>query len=410
MTRKVLIVNETPVPPDERCWLEAKTLARAGYQVSVVCTKMDAEVDAHRVLEGVDIYAYNPPRQAHGLWSFAWELAYCWAHSTRLSIRLAREVGFDVVHACNPPDTFFALAALFRPFGKKFVFAQHDLVPELWLSRFGDRGMIGRVLHRGLLLMERLSYLIAEVVIVPNESYKRVAMRRGRLPAESVFVVRNGPDLEKIFLADPDESLREGREHLVCYLGVMNPQDGVDYLIRAVAALVHKHGRRDTQFALIGSGDVIDELKALAAELDVEEYVTFTGWVFEPNLLSRYLRSADVCVAPDPKTPLNEVSSFMKIMDYMAVARPIVAFDLAETRVSAGDAALYAAPDDVDDFAAKISELLDDPQEREELGQIGRRRIEESLSWTHQEAALLAAYEVVFRDHVESIEPEGQPE
>ena len=300
-----------------------------------------------------------------------------------------------MLHACNPPDTFFLLAAIFKPFGKRFVFAQHDLVPELWFSRYGDRGLLGRVLHRGLLVMEWLSYRLANAVIVPNESYKSVAMRRGRRDPDTVFVVRNGPDLDKVRLAEPDETLKMGREHLVCYLGIMNPQDGVDYLLRAIAHLVHESGRQDTQFALVGSGDILADLKALSEELGISEYVTFTGWVSDPDTLSRYLRTSDVCVAPDPKTPLNEVSSFMKIMDYMAVERPVVAFDLVETRVSAGEAALYAEPDNVADLADKISQLLDDPAMRSEMGRIGRERIEHGYSWKHQETRLLAAYDFV---------------
>ncbi len=392
MTHNILIVNETPVAKDERCWLEARTLASAGYGVTVVCPKEQPHDESVREQDGVCVYAYAPPRQARGLWGYAWELAYCWARSAGHAIRLNRRFHFEVVHACNPPDTFFLLAAILKPFGKKFVFAQHDLVPELWFSRFGDRGLIGRILHRGLLGMERLSYLLADAVVLPNESYKQVAIRRGHLSPEMVFVVRNGPDLDKVMLVEPDPALRAGRAHLVCYLGIMNPQDGVDYLLRAIAVYVHDRGRTDTQFAMIGSGDIIDELKALARELAIEQYITFAGWVSDPDLLSSYLCTADVCVAPDPKTPLNELSSFMKIMDYMAAAKPIVAFDLVETRVSAGPAALYAVADDVNDFAAKMSELMDDPDRRLEMGQTGRRRIEESLSWTHQEPLLLEAY------------------
>jgi len=395
MIHSILIVNETPVAKDERCWLEARTLAGAGYDVTVVCPRECPSDDAFREQDGVRVFAYPPPRQARGLWGYAWELAYCWLRSTGHAIRLNRRFHFDVIHACNPPDTFFLLAALFKPFGVKFVFAQHDLVPELWFSRFGDRGWIGRVLHTGLLGMERLSYWVADAVVLPNESYKRVAIERGHRRPESVFVVRNGPDLDKVMLVEPDPALRAGREHLVAYLGIMNPQDGVDYLLRSVAVLVQELGRTDTQFAMIGSGDMLDELKALARTLDVEQFVTFTGWVSDPGLLSSYLCTADLCVAPDPKTPLNELSSFMKIMDYMAAAKPVVAFDLVETRVSAGEAGLYAVPDDVHDFAAKMSELLDDAERRAAMGQIGRRRIEQSLSWTHQEPLLLGTYDYV---------------
>lgn len=407
MNRRILIVNETPIAKDERAWLEARSLAHAGYEVRVICPKEDRTDARYRNLEGVHVHTYSPPSEPSGLITHAWELAYCWLRSTGISIRLAFRGGFDVVHACNPPDTFFALAAIHKPFGKKFVFAQHDLVPELWFSRYGDRGRIGKMLHRGLLVMERLTYVLADVVIVPNESYKRVAMERGRKAPGSVFVVRNGPDLEKVRLVEPDDRLKCGRKHLVCYLGIMNPQDGVDYLLYAASHLVHEHGRHDTQFAFVGSGDILGQLQQLSRELKIEEYCTFTGWVSDSDILSTYLRTADVCVAPDPKTPLNEVSSFMKIMDYMAVERPIVAFDLAETRVSAGESALYAVPDDIKDLAEKISQLLDDPARCASMGRIGRERIENGFSWRHQEALLLSAYEAILPLRGSAVEETG---
>lgn len=389
---RVLIVNQTPVPKDARATLEAKTLVNAGYDVSVICSKWDPADPSYDEIDGMHIYSYAPPREPEGLLGHFWEFAYCWTKSAILSWRIARNGGFDLVHACNPPDSFFLLGALYKPFGKRFVFAQHDLVPELWLSRFGDRGLTGRVLHRGLLAMEQFSYRVADGVVVPNDSYKGVATTRGHHEPDDVAVVRNAPMLDKVTLCDPDPTLKCGRKHLVAYLGVMNPQDGVDYLVRAVAHLVHEMGRTDTQFVLVGSGDCEEELKEQAEQLDVAEYLTFAGWISDRDELSRYLRSADVCVAPDPKTPLNEKSSFLKVTDYMVAGRPTVAFDLPETRVSAADTALYAIPDDVADLAERIVELLDDPDRRERMGRQARERIEQTLSWPHQEPALLELY------------------
>ena len=207
------------------------------------------------------------------------------------------------------------------------------------------------------------------------------------------MVIRNGPDLAKVRIVEPDPSLKAGRDHLVTYLGIMNPQDGLEYLLDAAAHIIRGRGRDDVQFALVGTGDSIDELKQRAEELGIADHLTFTGWISDSDLLSAYLSTADVCVAPDPKTPLNEKSSFMKIMDYMAVARPIVAFDLPETRVSAGDAALYATPNDTADFGDKIVSLLDDPGARAEMGALGRKRVEDELEWEHWARRLVSMYD-----------------
>lgn len=396
MDNGILIVNQTPVPTDERSWLEAKALAGAGYTVSVIAPRADRAGESYRCLEGIHIFSYAPPRQASGIIGYFWEFLYCWVRTALLSIRVSRKIGFQVIHACNPPDTFFLLAAAYKPLKKRFVFAQHDLCPELWQSRFGNKHRLDKLLRSGLLFLESMSYRLADMVITPNESYKRTAMTRGKVSNDAVHIVRNGPDLDKVRIVEPDPSLKRGRQFMIGYLGIMNPQDGIEYLFRAMAYLIVEKKRDDIQIALIGSGDIIDDLKKLALELGIDDYVTFAGWISDSELLSEYLSTADICVAPDPATPLNQVSSFMKIMDYMAVAKPIVAFDLPETKVSAQEAALYAQPNDVIDFAGKIEELLADPSRRAEMGAYGRERVEKQLSWDHSKAILLSAYESLF--------------
>jgi glycosyltransferase involved in cell wall biosynthesis len=304
--------------------------------------------------------------------------------------RLAREVGpVDVVHACNPPDMLFLVAlALKRRGGARFVFDQHDLVPELYLSRF-RRGE--DLLYRAVRRMERATYRAASVVIAPNESYRAVAVERGGLPPERVFVVRSAPQVERFHQVPPEPALKRGKPHLLCYLGVMGPQDGIDYALRALAALRAEYGRSDWHAVFVGSGDVYDEMVELAGRLGLSDAVEFPGRLPDEDV-ARHLSTADVCLAPDPKNPLNDVSTMNKIMEYMAMSRAIVSFDLREARVSAGEAAVYARANDESAFAAAIAELLDDPQRRARMGRIGYERVAGDLSWERSRAALIAAY------------------
>lgn len=384
--RALILVENLSVPFDRRVWQESLALREHGYEVFVVCPRGEGrDSEAHSTLEGVEIHRY-PLRPARGgPLGYPREYAAALWHSLRLSLRLGR---FDVVQACNPPDLLFLAALPFKLRGAKFVFDQHDLVPELYLSRFGrDRDL----LYRLVVFLERLTYRLADVVLATNESYRRIAVERGGKPPERVFVVRSAPSLDRLHPTEPDESVKRGKKHLVCYLGVMGPQDGVDYALRALARLRADEGREDWHAVFIGSGDAYDAMVALSRQLGLEELVTFTGRLSDAEL-ARYLSSADVCLAPDPLNPLNDLSTMNKILEYMAFSRPIVAFDLREARVSAGEAALYAPPNDERAFAALIAQLLDDPGERERRGKLGRERLEQSLSWEHSRRILLEAY------------------
>jgi glycosyltransferase involved in cell wall biosynthesis len=310
-----------------------------------------------------------------------------------LTIRVALRDGFDVMQACNPPDTFFAIGALFRPFGKKFVFDQHDLCPELLESR-GQA--YSRLLYRGLLLLERGTYATAKHVISTNESYRRIALTRGRKRADDVTVVRTGPDPDKLKRIAQHPEHRRGRDHLVVYIGVMGPQDGVDYALRAIAHLVHVLGRKDTSFTMIGKGDAFDDLTALCRQLDLDDYVLFTGRAPD-ELVAELLSTADIGLSPDPKNPLNDVSTMNKTMEYMAYELPVVAFDLIETRVSAEDAAVYVEPNVIEQYAAAIDELLDDPERRAQMGKFGRVRVENVLAWEISARAYVSVYDALTR-------------
>ncbi|MFF0428779.1 MULTISPECIES: glycosyltransferase family 4 protein [unclassified Streptomyces] len=390
--RALILVENLSVPFDRRVWQECTTLRDAGWEVHVICPRGEKrDTEAEAVIDGVRIHRY-PLRAATG-----GPAGYLREYGTALwhTVRLARKVGpVDVVHACNPPDLLFLPALWLKRQGARFVFDQHDLVPELYLSRF-DRGK--DLLYRGVCALERMTYRAADVVLATNESYKDVAVRRGGQRPEDVFVVRSAPDIDRFHPVPAEPELKNGKPHLLCYLGVMGPQDGVDYALRALAKLRDELGRTDWHAVFVGAGDAFDEMVALSRRLGLSEQVRFTGRIPDADL-ARYLSTADVCLSPDPRNPLNDVSTMNKVLEYMVMGRPIVSFDLREARVSAGDAAVYAPANDESAFAGLVARLLDDPEERARMGKIGQERIGGQLSWRHSQESLLAAYAAACRD------------
>ncbi|GGU82673.1 glycosyltransferase WbuB [Streptomyces albospinus] len=391
--RALILVENLSVPFDRRVWQECTTLRDDGWQVHVVCprgSKRDTEPEAE--IDGVRIHRY-PLRAATG-----GPAGYLREYGSALwhTVRLARKVGpVDVVHACNPPDMLFLPALWLKRRGARFVFDQHDLVPELYLSRFG-RGE--DLLYRAVCALERRTYRAADVVLATNESYRDVALRRGGKRPADVFVVRSAPAVDRFQPVPPEQELKRGKPHLLCYLGVMGPQDGVDYALRALAKLRDELGRTDWHAVFVGAGDAFDAMVELSRRLGLSEQVQFTGRIPDADLV-RYLSTADVCLSPDPRNPLNDVSTMNKVLEYMAMGRPIVSFDLREARVSAGDAAVYAPANDEAEFAELIALLLDDPEKRARMGKIGQERISGPLSWRNSQAQLLAAYAAACRDH-----------
>ncbi|MFE7392270.1 glycosyltransferase family 4 protein [Streptomyces sp. NPDC057582] len=391
--RALILVENLSVPFDRRVWQECTTLRDAGWTVHVICpqgstrdTEPEAEVD------GVRIHRYPLRAATGGPAGYLREYGSALWHTTRL----ARKVGpVDVVHACNPPDLLFLPALWLKRRGARFVFDQHDLVPELYLSRFG-RGE--DLLYRAVRALERLTYRAANVVLATNESYRDVAVRRGGRRPSDVFVVRSAPQTDRFQPVPPEPELKRGKPHLLCYLGVMGPQDGVDYALRALAKLRDEFGRTDWHAVFVGSGDAFDAMVELSRRLELGEQVQFTGRIPDADLV-RYLSTADVCLSPDPRNPLNDVSTMNKVLEYMAMGRPIVSFDLKEARVSAGDAAVYAPANDEAEFAKLIALLLDDPEQRARMGKIGQERVSGQLSWRNSQASLLAAYAAACRDH-----------
>jgi glycosyltransferase involved in cell wall biosynthesis len=388
--RVLIIVENLPCPFDRRVWQEATTLTAAGYRVSIICPKGPGYERSFEIIDGIAIYRHALPVEAAGVCGYIVE--YCWALIAEffLSLKVLRQRGFDVIHACNPPDTIFIIGVFYKLFGKKFVFDHHDINPELYEAKFKRRDFFYRV----MLALERWTFRIADVSIATNESYKRIAIERGGMPPDRVFVVRSGPDLQRLKIIPPVAALKHGRKYLVGYVGVMGKQEGIDLLLEAVRHLVHEKQRRDIHFGLIGGGTELESLRALAQRLGIADYVTFTGRVADHDLLAM-LNTADICVNPDIANEMNDKSTMNKVMEYMALGRPIVQFDLTEGRVSAQEASLYARKNDPVDFADKIVALLDDAERRERMGRIGRQRVQDILSWEQEAPRLLHAYEAL---------------
>lgn len=389
--RVLILVENLSVPFDRRVWQEAQALQRAGYEVDVICPR-GATTDREEQVEidGIRIHRYGL-REAQGSpWAYLREYVTAMVRTLRLARRLSRDQPFDAVHACNPPDLFFLIALALRRQGTRFVFDHHDLVPELYRSRDTHHS---RIVHAALLLLERATFRSADLVLSTNESFRSIACTRGGVPADRVHVVRSAPDADRFAGAQPDPGLRRGRRHLLVYLGIMGPQDGVDHALRALAHLRHDLGRDDFHAAFIGAGPAFDSCVALAHELGLDQVVEFTGLLpAAGDRLATYLATADVALSPDPYNPMNDLSSMNKVVEYLAMGVPVVAFDLTETRVSAGDAGLYAPINDDQAFAACIAELLDDGERRRRMGEAGRRRVSEHLSWDISRRNLLTAY------------------
>jgi glycosyltransferase involved in cell wall biosynthesis len=388
-SRVLIIVQNLPVPFDRRVWLECQALISAGYAVAVVCPKGLGD-PAYQVIDSVELHKYRPYAPGGSKFSFVAEYAYSFLATAWTTLKARRAGRFAVIQACNPPDIFWPLAMAFRAVeGTRFVFDHHDLCPELYQSRFPGGPKLP---YRGLLTLERLTHRTADHVIATNDSYREIAMTRGGKSGPDVTVVRTGPDPQRLKPGEAGPELRRGHRFLAAYIGVMGPQDGVDIVVRAADIVVNKLGRDDIAFTLIGSGDCFDDLVALRDELGLAGHVEFTGRAPD-ELVTRILSTADVGLSPDPKNPLNDVSTMNKTMEYMAFELPVVAFDLRETRVSAGEAAVYVQPNDEHAYAEAIVSLMDDEPGQARLGKMGRVRVEQELAWSHQKRAYLGVYE-----------------
>jgi glycosyltransferase involved in cell wall biosynthesis len=390
--RVLIIVENLPCPFDRRVWQEALALRAQGHTVSIICPKGRGYDKGHEVLEGVHIYRHALPVEANSALGYGLEYALSLLMEFGLAIRVALTRGFDVIHACNPPDTIFLIGRFFKLFGKRFIFDHHDINPELYEAKFGRRDVWYRLLCR----LERWTFDTADVSIATNESYRRIAIERGHMPPTRVFVVRSGADLTRVRALPARAELRRGKAHLVGYVGVIGKQEGLDLLLGAVTYMRRELGRNDVHFVIVGDGTELTAVRELSRQLSVEDCVEFTGRIPDAALWE-IMSTADLCVNPDRANEMNDKSTMNKILEYMALGKPIVQFDLTEGRFSAGEASLYARPNDVADFAMKLCELLDDPERRATMGAIGRSRVEGGLAWHHQIPRLLEAYDTAMK-------------
>jgi len=385
--RVLIIVENQAVPFDRRVWREACSLRENGYDVTVLCPRRKASAKGYEILNGIRVYRHPSPAEGSTPMGYLWEYscALFWEFWYTAWIYLRH--GFDVIQGCNPPDDIFLVALPFKLLGVKYIFDHHDVNPELYISKYGKQG----ALYKILVALEKYTYRFSDIVIATNKSYKDLAVNRGGVASENVFVVRNGPEREGFRSVLPNPARKNGKNYLIGYVGNMSIQDGLDILLD-VAQHVKNSGRCDVFFTCVGGGTELNKLKEMVEDRDLLDTVHFTGRVSDEELVE-ILSTADVCVNPDRPSEMNDISTMIKIMEYMALGKPIVQFDSKEGRFSAQEASLYAVKDEgVADFAAKIIWLLDRPEERKKMGEFGRKRIEEELAWEYSVPELLAAY------------------
>jgi glycosyltransferase involved in cell wall biosynthesis len=390
--RKVLIIVENQsVPSDPRVWKEALSLYRNGYEVTVLCPRSKGSPQGYQEIDGIRIYRHPIPNGGNSAGGYVWEYSCALFWEFVFTCWIYMRHGFDVIQGCNPPDNIFLIALPFKLLGIKYIFDNHDAGPELFLSKYNKKGFFYKV----LIWLEKQSYRFSDVVMATNVSYRDLALSRGHLASDDVFVVRNGPDLETFKAVPANPALKHGKSYLVGYVGNMGTQDGLDILLN-VALHIKSLGRRDIHFTCVGAGSELARLRKMTLEMDLSDMVNFTGRIPDRQMLE-ILSTADVCVNPDKPCQMNDISTMIKIMEYMALGKPIVQFDSKEGRFSAKQASLYADTEDsVNDFANKIQWLLGRPGERRRMGEFGRRRVEEELAWKYSVQNLLAAYQKAF--------------
>lgn len=395
MDRRILIIVENlPVPFDTRVWQEASTLAANGYTVSVICPKGKGYNADYECIDGVHIYRHDLPTEGNGAIGYAREYFSALWNEYRLARKIYKKHGFHVIHGCNPPDDIYMVARMFRGKGVDYVFDHHDICPELYEAKFGKKSGL---FYKSQLWLERNTYRHCTFAFVTNESYRRIAIERGGMAPDKVHVLRSGPRLERLVIRPPKPEIKRGRRFMIGYLGVIGQQEGIQYMLQAAKHIRDNMGRDDIFWGIVGGGPHLDELRRLCTSMGLDDIVEFTGRVDDNKMLD-YLNTADICVNSDEYNEMNDKSTMNKVLEYMALGKPIVQFDLTEGRYSAQEASLYARPNDAVDMAEKVISLLDDPDRRAEMSRIGRDRIVNHLSWDHTSRALLDAYDKYFTD------------
>lgn len=384
-----MVVENLPVPFDRRVWQEANTLKEAGADVSIICPKMIGYTASHETMNGIDIYRHPLPIEARGAAGYILEYSIALFWEFILSWKIYFKKKFHVIHGCNPPDLIFIVALFFKILGVKYVFDHHDINPELYEAKYNKKGLLFRM----MLLFERLTFAAADYSIATNESYREIAIHRGKMPVDRIQVVRSGPKLDRLKLLPPDSQFLKGRKYLVGYVGVIGEQEGIDLLLESVKYVTTI--RSDIQFAIVGGGSDLERLQKLTIKMGLTEFVDFYGRVPD-ELMVAILNTADVCVNPDKPSEMNNLSTMNKIMEYMALKKPIVQYNLKEGRFSAREASLYARNGDTKDFAVKLTQLIDNPELSKKMAEYGYNRVLKELSWDHESIKLIGLYTRIF--------------
>jgi glycosyltransferase involved in cell wall biosynthesis len=385
----LIIVENLPLPFDRRVWQEANTLRSNGAEVSIICPLMKGYTKTYEEINGINIYRHPLPTEGRKGFGYIAEYSAAIFWEFLLSWKIFFKKRFHLIQGCNPPDLIFLTALFFKPFGVKYVFDHHDINPELYIAKFGKKGF----LYRLMILFERLTFFAAKYSIATNESYKEIAIRRGKMKPDKVAIIRSGPSLDRLRITPGNIKYKKGRKYLVGYVGVIGEQEGLDLLLASAKIITDK--TKDVQFAIVGGGTDLEKIRKLSVDMGLSDYVTFYGRVSD-EILVDILNTADVCVNPDKPTEMNNLSTMNKIMEYMAIKKPIVQFDLKEGRFTAQNASLYAENNNVNDFAEKILWLLNNDKERIKMGEFGYQRVINKLSWEHESKKLIEFYKKVF--------------
>jgi glycosyltransferase involved in cell wall biosynthesis len=385
----LIIVENLPVPFDRRVWQEANTLKESGAMVSIICPKMKGYTASYEIINGIEIYRHSLPFDASDALGYLLEYGVALFWEFFLSWKIYFKKRFQVIHGCNPPDLIFLVVLWFKILGVKYVFDHHDINPELYIAKFNNKGF----LYKMMILFERLSFATANFSIATNESYREIAIRRGKMAEDKIQVIRSGPKLDRLKLLPPDKQFLKGKKYLIGYVGVIGEQEGIDLLLESAKHIISI--RQDIQFAIVGDGPCFLEMKKLSTEMGINEYIDFYGRVPD-DLLIAILNTADICVNPDKPTEMNNLSTMNKIMEYMALRKPVVQYDLKEGRFSAQEASLYAECGDTIDFSNKIIQLIDDPELRTKMGAFAYNRVLNELSWDYEKEKLIKFYNLIF--------------
>lgn len=385
----LIIVENLPVPFDRRVWQEAKALYENGAEVSIICPKMKGYTKSYEQLEGINIYRHPLPVEAKSAIGYLLEYSIALFFQFVFSAKIYVKNKFNVIHGCNPPDLIFLVALPFKLFGVKYVFDHHDVNPELYIAKFGRKNFF----YHLMVWLEKQTFKFSDYSIATNNSYRNIAIKRGKMNPDKVQVVRSGTDLDRIKLQNSKPEYKEGKKYLIGYVGVIGEQEGLDLLMDSIKYLKSK--RNDFHVAILGGGTDLEKIKKYSSETDVADVVSFYGRVSDQKLLD-VLNTCDICVNPDRPSEMNNISTMNKIMEYMALEKPIVQYTLLEGRESARQASLYAKNTDPKDFAHKLEYLFDHPVERKKMGIYGRKRVLDTLSWEHEKRNLFKIYNKVF--------------